>query len=222
MLCLIVAPVVTLSAFWTLELELTHVSWVSSVSMYFLFPRRQLLSNLILNDKDNIFISVFWIVGCPVPQTSRFPWFSRSLFLFLGIDRVAPVLKIHQDITQRKRQSPHNGLQGPIWFAYHYDSLVSSPTSLSFVHFAPNTWPHLSSNTFLPQDLCTVLRLKGSFPRYPVASSLPSFSSLSRCQLVSMFLPNQPILISKHTHGCLPQDGLPHLPLFFSIIHITI
>ena len=59
MLCLIVAPVVTLSAFWTLELELTHVSWVSSVSMYFLFPRRQLLSNLIPNDKDNIFISVF-------------------------------------------------------------------------------------------------------------------------------------------------------------------
>lgn len=117
MLCLIVAPVVTLSAFWTLELELTHVSWVSSVSMYFLFPRRQLLSNLIPNDKDNIFISVFWIVGCPVPQTSRFPWFSRSLFLFLGILIVLQLLNF-----LNFREDPH-----PVCKSY---ALFSKPRSL--------------------------------------------------------------------------------------------
>lgn len=59
---------------------------VSSICINVLFPRRQLLNNLILNDKDDMFTSVFSILGCLVPLTSgRFTRLSRNLVLFLEI-----------------------------------------------------------------------------------------------------------------------------------------
>lgn len=58
MLFLVIDPIIAFSAVWALEIELTRVSQMSSVCINFLFLRRQLLNNLILNDKDNMFISV--------------------------------------------------------------------------------------------------------------------------------------------------------------------
>lgn len=126
------------------------------------------IQNLINYRTTSLITSLLCIVCTSDHQFCSFPFLPQQSILSTTTkvnfsnhksDHVTALPKIHQDIAQRKRRSPHNRLQDPILFAHCYDSLVSSTNSFSFVHCAPTSWvPCSSSKAFLPQDFCTVLR----------------------------------------------------------------
>ena len=97
---------------------------------------------------------------------------------------------------------------------------ASSSMSLSFVHFAAINQPLCPSpNTpdiFPPWTFMLFSDWKVFPPDIHMASSLTSFTSLTRCCLVNLFFPDHHVLMSKHTYLCYAPCSLP---LFLPIMH---